>query len=137
MEPPNHHCLGWEWVSRKHIGWAVVGSGGYSQMQPACQTSAWHWEQLVWVDGKQKRCHSLPVVCTYWMLGSGCDTHPSLLRVGPQNMWETVQKSGPLVRSWSVWLRSTLVFCVAGGSRPDLDYMPGHIILPRALGIST
>lgn len=28
MEPPNHHCLGWEWVSRKHIGWAVVGGGG-------------------------------------------------------------------------------------------------------------
>lgn len=24
-----------------------VGGGGYSQMQqPACQTSAWHWEQL-------------------------------------------------------------------------------------------
>lgn len=84
----------------------------------------------MWVDGKQKRCHSLPVVCTYCMLGSGCGTHTSLLRVGPQNMWETVQKSGPLVRSWSVWLSSTLVFCVDCGSRPDLDYMPGHISHP-------
>lgn len=40
MEPPNHHCLGWEWEEY----W--VGGGGYSQWQPACQASAWHWEQL-------------------------------------------------------------------------------------------
>lgn len=26
MEPPDHHCLGWEWVSRKHMGgwWWVL-----------------------------------------------------------------------------------------------------------------
>lgn len=23
MEPPKDHCLGWGWVSRKHIGWVV------------------------------------------------------------------------------------------------------------------
>lgn len=32
MEPPQDHCLGWEWVSRQHIG-EVVGD---SQLQRAC-----------------------------------------------------------------------------------------------------
>lgn len=96
MEPPNHHCLGWEWVSRKLIGWVAVGT-------PRCRLPARHLpgtgSSCVWVDGKHIRCHSLLVVCTYRVLGSGCGTHTRLLRVRPQNMWETVQKPGPVV--WS------------------------------------
>ena len=34
MEPPNDHCLRWEWVSRKHIGWV-----GGAQPPHACWVS--------------------------------------------------------------------------------------------------
>lgn len=75
MEPPNHHCLGWEWVSRKCIGWVVVGT-------PSGSLPARHLlgigSSCVCVGGRQKRCHSLPVVCTYRMPGDGCGTGPSL-----------------------------------------------------------
>lgn len=72
MESPNHHCLGWEWVSWKHIGWVVVGT-------PRGNLTARHLPGIgsscVWEGKKQRRCHSLPVVCTYRMLGSGHGTH--------------------------------------------------------------
>lgn len=47
MEPPNDHCLGWEWVSRWHIG-EVVGD---SQLQRACWGLTGNGSS--WVGGRE------------------------------------------------------------------------------------
>lgn len=97
MEPPNPHCLWWEWVSRKHIGWAVVGT-------PRCNLPARHLPGIgsscVWEGEKKRRCHSRPVVCTYHLLGSGCGTHtPVSWKLGPRTCGRPFRSLVPWYRA--------------------------------------
>lgn len=100
MEPRDSHCLGREWVSRKH----TAGVAGDLQLQPARWASVWPWEGAAahrWEAGKLACVHSFCRSClsSYYVLGSGLGMGSKEMkfqsREWGQHKWE-MSKPGPL-----------------------------------------
>lgn len=98
MEPPKPPLFG-VGVGVPEAYW--VGGGGYFQLQPACQASAWRWEQLcVGVGGRKGATHCQLFALTVCQ-AMGVAQVPVSRVLGPRTH-ERVHKPGPLVWSWSV-----------------------------------
>lgn len=109
MDPPNH-CLGREWVSRKHTGWIV----GDWQLQCACGVSVWEWEQ---VGGRQRRRHSFiwqvlseHLLCARFWLGTGA---PVGTRDRPCPPWCGPSPGGRQPIIWSLSCSLATFTCLA------------------------
>jgi hypothetical protein len=80
MEPPNDHCLGWEWVSRKHIGGHPAAAcllGICSGMEAAAH--GWKAENVAFTESRlHLLCAGHWAVHMYQYHPLECGSHDSL-----------------------------------------------------------